>query len=53
MSKIILSTDNLKKNYLSKNKPLKVLKGISIKIKKGDLKKNGAVMSTAEPILRS
>ena len=37
MSKIILSTDNLKKNYLSKNKPLKVLKGISIKIKKGDL----------------
>ena len=37
MSKIILSTDNLKKNYLLKNKPLKVLKGISIKIKKGDL----------------
>ena len=37
MSKIILSTDNLKKDYLSKNKPLKVLKGISIKIKKGDL----------------
>ena len=44
MSKIILSTDNLKKNYLSKNKPLKVLKGISIKAEVLEQKKNKKII---------